>query len=62
VEPAQVWPRVPPHEPSEDTGAPLVGVLGGADEADEADNAQDEGKSVTVVVAVDRPVTVCVTV
>jgi hypothetical protein len=59
VDPAQVWPRVPPHEPSEDTGAPLVGVLGGGDEADDA---HDEGKSVTVVVAVDRPVTVCVTV
>jgi hypothetical protein len=59
VDPAQVWPRVPPHEPSGDTGAPLVGVLGGGDEADDA---QDEGKSVTVVVAVDRPVTVCVTV
>jgi hypothetical protein len=34
-------------------------VLGGGDEADDV---QVEGKSVTVVVAVDRPVTVCVTV
>jgi hypothetical protein len=53
---------VPPHCPSDDTGAPPVGVLAGGDTVDEADDAQDEGKSVMVVVAVDKPVTVCVTV
>lgn len=58
-DPAQVWPRRLPHCPSVDTGALPVGVLEGGDEADDA---QDEGTAVMVVVVVDKPVIVRVTV
>ena len=60
TEPAHVWPRGAPHWPSDETGAVLLGVLGGGDAVG---GAQDEGRSMMVlVVVVDEPVTVCVTV
>lgn len=60
VEPTHVWPLTAPHWPFPETGRLAVGVLAVDEVVD--DEAHELTMSVTTVVAVEPPVTICVTV